>query len=104
MLGVCDVQVISPSPAEGVARSDGPIDNTLYEAAAPVKESVRVRGTDVVVVDVAVGGAGEGADTIVVVVVVVVVEGGEVVVVVVVVVVVAAMVTVVDLGEPVSVL
>jgi hypothetical protein len=59
-----------PSPADGVARSDGPIDKTLYEAAAPVTESVRVRGTVVVVVDVAVGGAGVGAGTVVVVVVV----------------------------------
>ena len=102
MPGVCDVHVMSPSPAEGVARSDGPIDRTLYEAAAPVTESVRVRGTVVVVVDVAGGGAGVGAGTVVVggmVVVVVVVD-----VVVVVVVVVLARVTVVDLGEPVSVL
>ena len=71
MLGVSDVQVIRPSPAEGVARSDGPIANTLYEAAAPATERLRVRGTDVVVV--AGGGAGGGAGTVVVVVVVVVV-------------------------------
>lgn len=100
MSGVSDVHVTMPPPDDGVASNDGPMAKTGYDAAAPVMLSVRVRGTvvvvvvAVVVVVVVVGSAGAGG-AVVVVVVVVVVE---------LVVVGAAMVTVVDCGEPASVL
>lgn len=92
--GVSIVHVTMPPPDDGVASNDGPMAKTGYDAAAPVMLSVRVRATVVVVVVVVVGatvvvGAGSGAAMVVVVVELVVVG--------------AAMVTVVDCGEPVSV-
>ena len=92
--GVSIVHVTMPPPDDGVASSDGPMAKTGYDAAAPVMLSVRVRATVVVVVVEVVGatvvvGAGSGAAMVVVVVELVVVG--------------AAMVTVVDCGEPVSV-
>jgi hypothetical protein len=84
--GVSVVHVTMPPPDDGVASSDGPMAKTGYDAAAPVMLSVRVRATVVVVVievvgATVVGGAGAGG-------------AGAVG---------AAMVTVVDCGEPVSV-
>ena len=84
--GVSIVHVTMPPPDDGVASSDGPMAKTGYDAAAPVMLSVRVRATVVVVVievvgATVVGGAGAGG-------------AGDVG---------AAMVTVVDCGEPVSV-
>jgi hypothetical protein len=84
--GVSVVLVTMPPPDDGVASSDGPMAKTGYDAAAPVMLSVRVRATVVVVVievvgATVVGGAGAGG-------------AGAVG---------AAMVTVVDCGEPVSV-
>ena len=76
MSGVSDVHETMPPPDDGVARSDGPIINTEYDAAAPAIPSVRVRAMVVVVVVVAgtvVVGAGAGGAGAVVVVVVVVV-------------------------------
>ena len=94
--GVSIVHVTMPPPDDGVASNDGPMAKTGYDAAAPVMLSVRVRATVVVVVVVVVVvgatvvvGAGSGAAMVVVVVELVVVG--------------AAMVTVVDCGEPVSV-
>ena len=74
MSGVSDVHETMPPPDDGVARRDGPIINTEYDAAAPAIPSVRVRAMVVVVVVVAgtvVVGAGAGGAGAVVVVVVV---------------------------------
>ena len=71
MSGVSDVHETMPPPDDGVARSDGPIINTEYDAAAPVIPNVRVRAMVVVVVVVAgtvVVGAGAGGAVVVVVV------------------------------------
>ena len=71
MSGVSDVHVTMPPPDDGVARRDGPIINTEYDAAAPVIPNVRVRAMVVVVVVVAgtvVVGAGAGGAVVVVVV------------------------------------
>jgi hypothetical protein len=73
MSGVSDIHVTMPPPDDGVARRDGPIINTEYDAAAPVIPNVRVRAMVVVVVVVAgtvVVGAGAGGAGAVVVVVV----------------------------------
>lgn len=73
MSGVSDVHVTMPPPDDGVAKRDGPIINTEYDAAAPAIPSVRVRAMVVVVVVVAgtvVVGAGAGGAGAVVVVVV----------------------------------
>ena len=71
MSGVSDVHETMPPPDDGVARRDGPIINTEYDAAAPVIPNVRVRAMVVVVVVVAgtvVVGAGAGGAVVVVVV------------------------------------
>ena len=71
MSGVSDVHETMPPPDDGVARRDGPIINTEYDAAAPVIPNVRVRAMVVVVVVVAgtvfVGAGAGGAGAVVVV-------------------------------------